>query len=211
MATDWDIRPRDDKCAACEAPFEDRQTCFSVLRFSEEGYVRADFCDPCWQAHPPADRGISMWQGMFHLPPAGPDDPLAKETAEDLLRRLIEEDPEVRQNVIYILAIMLERKRTLVERATQTRDNGVLVRIYEHRRTGETFTIRDPRLSLDELEPVQAEVVTMLGGPGDNRPDAQAAPPEAEEDATGDPPPEPAVPPAGFKAGFFSRADAQSA
>lgn len=164
MATDWDIRPRASVCAQCAAEFEDKQDCFSVLRFTEaEGYVRADYCAGCWAGHPPEDRGVSMWKGIFLLPPPPEAEPLEQETAETLLRRLMAEDAESHADVIYILAVMLERKRQFIERATQTHD-GVLVRVYEYRKTGETFLIRDPMLSLDELEPVQAQVVALLGG-----------------------------------------------
>ncbi|MBL7077973.1 MAG: hypothetical protein ISS31_10950 [Kiritimatiellae bacterium] len=164
MATDWDIRPRASVCAQCDAEFQDRQDCFSVLRFTdEEGYVRADYCAECWTAKPPDDRGVSMWKGLFLLPPPPEAEALEQNTAESLLRRLMDEDPESHANVIYILAVMLERKRQFIERATQTRDD-VLIRVYEYRKTGETFLIRDPMLSLDELEPVQEQVVALLGG-----------------------------------------------
>ena len=60
---------------------------------------------------------------------------------------------------------MLERKRILAERDIQTNENGTMVRVYEHRKTGETFLIPDPRLQLSQLEKVQEEVISMLGGP----------------------------------------------
>ncbi len=164
MATDWDIRPRASVCDQCDAEFEDKQDCFTVLRFTDEaGYVRADHCAACWSTNPPGDRGVSMWKGLFLLPPPAEAEPLEQNTAESLLRRLMDEDPQSHANVIYILAVMLERKRQFIERATQTRDN-TLIRVYEFRKTGETFLIRDPMLSLDELEPVQEQVIALLGG-----------------------------------------------
>jgi hypothetical protein len=60
---------------------------------------------------------------------------------------------------------MLERNRLLVERDLQTNDQGTLIRVYEHKKTGETFLIPDPKLRLDQLEVVQQEVITLLGGP----------------------------------------------
>jgi hypothetical protein len=59
---------------------------------------------------------------------------------------------------------MLERRRVLVERGIQRDPDGSVIRIYEHRQTGESFLIREPELRLDQLESVQAEVVAMLGG-----------------------------------------------
>lgn len=184
MATDWDIRPRGSVCTACEAEFKDRQDCYTVLCFADaEGYVRADYCATCWGTRPPDDRGVSMWKGQFVRPPPPEAEALAPTTAESLLRRLIEDDPESHANVIYILAVMLERKRQFVERATQTRD-GALIRLYEYRQTGETFLIRDPQLSLDEIEPVQAEVVALLGD-GEKTPADDAATSGPDDGATG--------------------------
>jgi len=207
MATDWDIRPRASVCAECEAEFEDKQDCFTVLRFTgEEGYVRADYCDECWTTKPPEDRGVSMWKGLFLLPPPPEAEALEQNTAESLLRRLMDEDPESHANVIYILAVMLERKRQFVERATQTREDA-LIRVYEYRKTGETFLIRDPMLSLDELEPVQEEVVALLGGGEKPADEAAAADQEQEASPTGLPggseegAVEPKAPPTGLPGG----------
>jgi len=187
MATDWDIRPRASVCAQCEAEFEDRQDCHTVLRFTdEEGYVRADYCAECWRANPPDDRGVSMWKGLFLLPPPPEAEALEQNTADSLLRRLMDEDPESHANVIYILAVMLERKRQFIERATQQREDA-LIRVYEYRKTGETFLVRDPMLSLDELEPVQEQVVALLGGGEKQTDDEQKAESPEEAPPTGSP------------------------
>jgi hypothetical protein len=181
MSQDWDIKPRGEKCTDCEQPFTDKQPYHSLLTFaSAEGYHRADLCDKCLAAHQEESGPVSSWQGMFRLPPPPPEEALKKETAETMLRRLMEDEDDTRINVIYILAVMLERKRILVERDIQTKDDGTTIRVYEHRQSGETFLIPEPYLRLDQLEHVQTEVVEMLGG---SRPKKkQSDPQEAAED-----------------------------
>lgn len=76
----------------------------------------------------------------------------------------MQDEDNTKINAIYILAVMLERKRILVERDVQTKDDGGTIRVYEHRQSGETFLIPEPHLHLDELEHVQEEVVILLGG-----------------------------------------------
>ncbi|MBR3922499.1 MAG: hypothetical protein IKJ45_05265, partial [Kiritimatiellae bacterium] len=39
-----------------------------------------------------------------------------------------------------------------------------IIRIYEHRRTGESFIVLDPRIRLENLGDVQTEVVALLSG-----------------------------------------------
>lgn len=163
MAQDWDIKSRRDACQQCETAFEDKQAYFSVLVFGEEGYERKDCCRSCWDAKQSETTPYSSWQGVFRVPPAAPEEALKKETAETLLRKLMEEEDEASRNVMYILAVMLERKRVLVERDVQTHDDGRLIRVYEHRGTNEVFMVPDPKLQLDKLEEVQEQVMTMLG------------------------------------------------
>jgi hypothetical protein len=164
MAHDWDIKPRGHACRACGEAFADRDECSSVLTYTEEGYVRGDYCTACWSGVQIEGSPISTGLGRFLAPPPKAVEALNKETAESLLRRLMEDEDDTNTNVIYILAVMLERKRILVERDVKPLDDGRLLRVYEQRKTGETFLITEPRLQLDQLEGVQQEVVAMLGG-----------------------------------------------
>jgi hypothetical protein len=164
MGQDWDIKSRSEACTACEKPFLDKQEYYATLAFGEEGYARTDFCDDCWTAHKENSQAYSMWKGVFRMPPPPDEEALQKETAESLLRKLMEDDDPDKINVRYILTVMLERKKILIERDVQTGRDGGKIRVYEHRKTGETFVVPDPALRLDELEEVQEEVVIMLGG-----------------------------------------------
>jgi hypothetical protein len=163
VAQDWDIRPRGNACARCGQPFADGAACFSALAHGAAGYSRADFCAPCWNDGAAAPDAFSAWQGTYHAPPPPTEPPLRKETAESLLRRLLEDTDERRGGVVYVLAVMLERNRTLVEREVKLEDGAPALRVYEHRSTGETFLIPDPRLRLDELEQVEHDTAALLG------------------------------------------------
>lgn len=160
---DWEIRSRGEACSQCERGFADGESFYARLLFGPEGYQREDFCVACWAAV--ADQpAMSIWQSVFRLPPPPPPETLKKETAESLLRKLIDEDEQRHANPIYILAVMLERRRILIERDVQVREDGIKLRVYEHRHTNESFVIPDPELRLAELEHVQEEVVALLGG-----------------------------------------------
>ncbi|MDA0989379.1 MAG: hypothetical protein O3A51_01335 [Verrucomicrobia bacterium] len=183
MAQDWDIKPRDEACRQCETAFADQQAYTSLLLIDENGYSRRDFCESCGEVAGTEVTSVSSWRGVFKLPPPAPEEPLKKENAESLLRRFMESESSDNINVVYILAIMLERKRLLIEQAVQTRDDGTLIRVYEHRQTGESFLIPDPRLQLNELEAIQDEVAVLLGAkPRQTQPEATAAEDDAGED-----------------------------
>lgn len=163
MAQEWNIRSRGVVCAKTGETFADGILVVSRLVFCEDGYVREDYSEAQW-TDALKDDAVSVWRGVYHPPPPPPEEPVKKETAESLLRQLMETDDPANGNVIYILAVMLERRRILVERDVHLREEGAKIRVYEHRKSGETFLVPDPELRLSELEEVQQEVLDRLGG-----------------------------------------------
>jgi hypothetical protein len=188
MAQEWNIRPRGISCSACATAFADGQEFFTRLTFQGPEYLRGDFCVACWAVEAPKEPGYSSWKGHFHVPPSDPDRRVRKETAESLLRDLIEEDNPSKKRVIYILAVMLERQRVFLERDVKTLEDGSRIVVYEHRRTGEAFAITDPRLQLSEIEPLQGEIMALLTGQGAEAvPPPASVPPSPAGEATGAP------------------------
>lgn len=166
MAQEWNIRPRGHVCAVCQTPFVDKQPCVSVLRETEEGYERFDCCLKCWKETPRDWEPFSIWEGNYEAPAPveAKKEPVKKETAEELLRKLLTLDDPAMQNVVYVLAVMLERSKQLVERDAKPHPSGGILRIYEHKKSGDTFIVLDPHLRLDELGEVQRQVVALLSG-----------------------------------------------
>jgi hypothetical protein len=163
---EWNIQSRASACEACARPFAGQQSLHTLL-FDEraEQLRRMDVCEACWQSQfsdgARERKGfISHWQGIYEAPPAAVD-AIQKETAETLLRKLIEQNDPRYAPAGYILAVMLERKRILKVKEQIVRD-GKRVFIYEQPRTGDVFTIADPALHLDQLETVQRDVAALL-------------------------------------------------
>ena len=170
----WHVKKCAKECDGCAVEFEHRQVLYSHLYFDEGEYTRKDFCGNCRKKEAPA---LSTWQTVFLIPPPPAEEAVKKENAESLLRKLLAKENDEDLNAIFILTVMLERKKILVERDTQKAADGRKLRIYEHRKTGESFLIVDPELKLGELEKVQEEVVVLLGGQPRN-PVVEAAPSE---------------------------------
>ena len=162
---EWNIQSRAHACANCNQPFADQQPYRTVLSEDGKELRRADICEPCWQKQTSADtRGqagfISHWQGIFEVPPPVVD-AIQKETAETILRKLIEQNDPRYAPAAYILAVMLERKR-LLKIKEQIKRDGQRIFVYEQPKTGDIFTIADPNLHLDQLEQVQRDVAQLL-------------------------------------------------
>jgi hypothetical protein len=157
----WSVRKCSKTCTRCETEFQDKEALYSQLGFEQGEYVRHDFCITCWKKE---ESGLSSWKTIFIVPPPPQEEVVKKENAESLLRKLMEKENEDDLNAIFILTVMLERKKILVERDTQKTEDGRKLRIYEHKKTNESFMVIDPELKLDELEEVQDVVVVLLGG-----------------------------------------------
>ena len=179
----WHVRKCAKACDGCGVEFQHKQALYSRLVFEEGEYLRKDFCEKCWKAE---GHGLSKWKTVFIVPPPPAAEAVKKENAESLLRKLMAKENEEDLNAIFILTVMLERKKILVERDVQQAEDGRKLRIYEHKKTGETILVIDPELKLDELEHVQDEVVVLLGGKSRN---AEPEPePTAEVSAEGESP-----------------------
>lgn len=131
-----------------------------------EGFERRDFSEPSWAEISEAlgQEPFSVWKSEYEAPPPPKEEPdvVEKESAEALLRRLIDEDEPHTENARFILALMLERKKQLKQTDTNHTGTSKLL-IYEHANGGDVFIVRDPELSLKEVEKVQAEVAELLG------------------------------------------------
>ena len=153
--TEWDIQSRSPVCTACQQPFADKQTYHTLLSMNATDYERRDLCGNCFTSR---DGAISYWQAEYKVPAPPPPEPIQKDTAETLLRKLVEAKDPGQAGACYILAVMLERKKILKHRETLEGD----VLVYEHAGSGESFTVPDPHLRLDQLEEVQRQVAELL-------------------------------------------------
>jgi hypothetical protein len=187
--TDWNIQARAHACEACGNAFADRETYHTLLFDERAAFRRLDICQACWQSQysdgARERKGfISYWHGIYEAPPP-PREPIQKETAESLLRKLIELNEPRYAAAGYILAVMLERKRLLKVKEQLVRD-GHRVFIYEQPGTGDLFTIADPNLQLNQLEAVQHDVAALLEH-GLNPPPASLQPAPIEAPPATDP------------------------
>ena len=166
MLSEWEIKARSHHCSRTQEKFQDGETIFTLLFRDGAGFRREDVSEKAWQVVRAEATPFSFWKSKYQAPPPPAPEPLPKESVEELLRRLIQEDRPEYINARFVLAVMLERKRTLKQ--VDTQESGAeRILIYEHARTGEVFLVSDPRLKLDQLDAVQQEVLGLLGRSSD--------------------------------------------
>lgn len=168
FADTWHLRSRARECAATQTPFTSGQPIVTAIFPDPEssGYVRKDFSVDGWKTRPTdSEKPFSFWRTVYTSTATGEKPAVERENPEDILRRLIEENEDHTENTRYILAVMLERQKLLRETDSQRTPNGI-IRVYEHRKTGEVLIVRDPDIPLSQIEAVQQEVLILLENNG---------------------------------------------
>lgn len=161
LANDWPIKHRAENCAITQRPFASGEQFYTLLFREGDGFRREDLSEEGWAKRNENIRPFSFWKTRYEPPPPPPVEPLAKENAEELLRRLLAANDPAHANACYILAAMLERKRVLKQvKLDEPADRAVIV--YEHAKNGDVLIVPDVQLRLDELDSVQNEVAQLL-------------------------------------------------
>ena len=140
MLSEWEIKARSRYCARTHESFEDGATIYTLLFRERTGFRREDISEPAWQQIKEGIKPFSFWKSKFQAAPPAAPEPLPKESVEELLRRLVTEDLPEHLNARYVLAILLERKRTLKQVDIRESPEEKIL-IYEHLKTGEVFII----------------------------------------------------------------------
>lgn len=162
LPTEWAIKHRSDACTATQRPFAPGEYFYTLLFRDDGGFRREDLTEEAWANRNENIQPFSFWKTRYEPTPPAPPEPLAKESAEELFRRLISSDNPP-ANASYVLAVMLERKRVLKQIKSEDSERGPLL-VYEHVHSGDVFIVPDPKLRLDEIEEVQNEVAALLRG-----------------------------------------------
>jgi len=158
MQNDWDIKSRAHQCSKTGHEFSEGDYFYTLLFRESEGFRREDLCEEAWVERNENIQPFSFWKSKYEPPAPPPPEALKKDDAESLLRSLLAEGSSA--NAAYILTLMLERKKVLVP--VESTDPDLLV--YNHAATGETFVVKNPALSIDQIPAVQREVSDLLAG-----------------------------------------------
>jgi hypothetical protein len=161
LTNEWPIKHRADACARTGRQFQPGEQFYTLLFREGDGFRREDLSEEAWGQRNENIRPFSFWKTRYEPPPAAPPDTLPKESAEELLRRLLAQNDPANANACYVLSAMLERKRVLKQVKTEE-TGGRPVLVYEHTKSGDVFIVPEARLKLDELDHVQQEVSQLL-------------------------------------------------
>jgi hypothetical protein len=158
--TEYQIQPNTRRCAVTGRELRAGDKFYSVLLEQGGQLLRQDYSSEAWQG--PPHGSFSFWAG--HIP-AGEQNqraPIDDELLLDCLQRLENENEPARINFRYVVALLLmRRKRLRFEEARTEGDQEILM--LRCPRTRNTYRVRNPQLSEEEMAAVQDEVFQVLG------------------------------------------------
>lgn len=160
----WDIKGCGGRCAKCDKEFIDEETFHCRLFLEQSGPRREDYCVNCWSnLGNDTQKGFSVWQGRYKLEPVEISEiPVEDSILKHLLKKWLHSQERLHQCFCYVLAILLERNKTFMERPKVKNPDGREELVYEDKDSGETYILEDPKLTLKELGEIESQLQEML-------------------------------------------------
>ena len=166
---DWDVQKVHPACDRCAGPFLDNQAYHCLLRLDKEAPERKDYCQKCWSGDIASNfqtmQPYAAWSGRYRvIVPPPKEEVVRRDHAETLLRQLIARKDPSQKNILFVLAIMLERKKILKPQRCVGRQEAETrkVLVYVHAQTAETILIEDPQIRLTDWNHIQNQVTELL-------------------------------------------------
>ena len=158
--TEYQIQANSRRCTITGRELQPGEKYFSVLLDEAGKFVRRDYSVDAWTG-PPAGT-FSFWTGRV----PGQEESRRPRIDDDLLvdcfQRLEGQTEPDRLNFRYVIALLLmRRKRFKFEEARVQGDREILT--LRCARTKALYQVVNPRLTEEEMEAVQEEVLRVLG------------------------------------------------
>lgn len=138
---------------------------------------RVELCPECWEQNIKNDQYDFFWEGEM-IKTNTSAQPIKKFNKEGILSHLKEfiqksldsnltEDERIENNgIAYFLAIMLERKNVISHRKDVIDEHtSAKCALYEKSKTGETFIIKYPVLSQENIQRYQEKITELIEPP----------------------------------------------
>jgi hypothetical protein len=170
--SDWRIHRREPRCARCERAFEEGEAIFSLLSFDADRLRREDRCPACFE-RPPDGAGAHGAEVLFwrtrHWADRRARFAVDFEAIEELFLALEGRVPgsqdERQQELRYLLALLLLRKKRLKLVGVRRHASGETLCLRRPRRT-EEFEVRVFELDAERAQALRGELARVFEGAG---------------------------------------------
>jgi hypothetical protein len=171
--SDFKIARRARTCAVSGRPFEPGDIIVSVIHEEPQGFVRRDV----------REEHLEQLQGtpfcVFRTeqpPPPAPARRVDYDLAQEFFDRLVREADPAREALVYVLALLLARKRRVrIVETRQLPEGELLLLRIPRAEEDEIVQVRAPRLSAEQEAALQQEIGRLFGFLDEAPPEAPPA------------------------------------
>ncbi|MBN4071987.1 hypothetical protein JYT83_01065 [bacterium AH-315-F18] len=165
MRNDWKINRGRPHCSQCDRSLEPAEEYESTLVDDEEeasGFRRLDFCPPCLELEAPKRGNSWWWRTRVPVPKTDPRPRFDLDMAKNLVLRLQNTEDPRRQNLRYLIALYLMRRRKLrfENRVTEDESDFILGRLSGE--DGENVKIFEPRMDSEATRLAQEDLQELF-------------------------------------------------
>jgi hypothetical protein len=190
---EYEIGGRARVCAATGEPFDEGSMVVSAIYLEGDAFVRRDYAA---DRFPGPEEAFSVWKSQIPIKAEEEQFKLDFDLAGGFLEKLVAEADPQREGLVYVLTLLLSRKRRVKILKTAALPEGeqlLTVRIRGAEEDQEV-QVRAPRLDAETVAALQQELAELFGF-AEPEPEPE---PDADADADADPeaqaPPEPPQP-----------------
>jgi hypothetical protein len=157
---DFRIARRAQVCAVSGKPFGSGDVIVSVIHEEPQGFVRRDVREECVAAIEGTPFCVFRTK---QPPPPPPARRLDYDLARQFLDRLLREADPAREALVYVLTLLLARKRRVKILSTSRLSDGELLRVaLPLAEEDEIVQVRAPRLTPEEESALQGELARLF-------------------------------------------------
>ncbi len=147
MFETWKLAKSALLCSRCSTEFRPGQSFFSALSEQQQELAREDFCPPCWE-QASKDELFCFWKTRRLSGERMPR--LDTEVVFDLFENLKHADRADREQLRFVLALYLTRRKALRLAGVSRDDGRELLEFFRPRRE-ETYRVENPHLTEEQI------------------------------------------------------------
>ena len=154
-------------CDGCEATFAEADDFYSLLFMNSDGLSRREVCPDCYAKI--ADDAFAFWKSTVQPPDSSRPRPLDVNFLVEFFERLnAKKDDERQLQICYIVALILIRKKTLIQLPSGSNENGEILRVrFKQDEVEKVHEIPVPVLTADKMELIRDDlgrIFNLQGG-----------------------------------------------
>ena len=167
MAKEYDIAKPAGVCVGTGRHMEPGEEFVAVLRDTDDGLTREDYCVAHWDEHPCDDdpKVLGVWRTRVPEPQAKKKLLIDNELLMNLFERLEGDEESSRINFRYVLTLILMRKKLLVYDHTETDGQGREVWRLRTRGSDRTHEVVDPKLDESQIADLSENLGEIMEDP----------------------------------------------